>query len=130
MAEDSLEKPSSPDLPTYLLDPLDSQPPERLETVATYARELAAWKRHQRQQELEDRRAAEEVDEADREALDARGVATDPSEYDDVPANAYITVKTTKQTDEKSYRYYYWQWRDGDSWENEYIAPVDPKQDG
>jgi hypothetical protein len=128
MGKDNPENPTPPDLPAYLLDPLDSQSPERLETVATYARELAAWKRHQRQQELEERRTAEAIDDADREKLDERGIPTDPSEYDDVPANAYITVKTTKQTDEKSYRYYYWQWRDGESWENEYIAPVDPQE--
>jgi hypothetical protein len=119
---------NTPDHPTYLLDPLDGQSPEWLETVATYARELAAWKRQQRQRELDERRAAEEVDDTDREALDARGVATDPAAHDDVPANAYIKVKATKQTDDKSYRYYYWQWRNGDSWENEYIAPVDTQE--
>jgi hypothetical protein len=64
---------NTPDLPTYLLDPLDSQSPEWLETVATYACELAAWKRHQRQRELDERRAAEAIDDTDREALDARG---------------------------------------------------------
>jgi hypothetical protein len=122
------EKPPAPDLPKYLREPLEKQSPERLETVATYANELAEWKRRQRQQELEDRRAEDEVDEEELEELEERGISTDPADYEDVPASgAYITIKTTKQTAEKSYRYLYWQWREGDSWKNEYIAPVNPK---
>ena len=123
------EKPPAPDLPKYLREPLEKQSPERLETVATYANELADWKRRQRQQELEDRRAEDEVDEEELEELEERGISTDPADYEDVPASgAYITIKTTKQTAEKSYRYIYWQWREGDSWKNEYIAPVNPKE--
>ena len=122
------EKPPAPDLPKYLREPLEKQSPERLETVAAYANELAEWKRRQRQQELEDRRAEDEVDEEELEELEERGISTDPVDYEDVPASgAYITIKTTKQTAEKSYRYLYWQWREGDSWKNEYIAPVNPK---
>jgi len=122
------EKPPAPDLPKYLREPLEKQSPERLETVAAYANELAEWKRRQRQQELEDRRAEDEVDEEELEELEERGISTDPADYEDVPASgAYITIKTTKQTAEKSYRYLYWQWREGDSWKNEYIAPVNPK---
>jgi transcription elongation GreA/GreB family factor len=123
------EKPPAPDLPKYLREPLEKQSPERLETVAAYANELAEWKRRQRQQELEDRRAEEEVDEEELEELEERGISTDPADYEDVPASgAYITIKTTKQTAEKSYRYLYWQWREGDSWKNEYIAPVNPQE--
>ena len=122
------EKPPAPDLPKYLREPLEKQSPERLKTVAAYANELAEWKRRQRQQELEDRRAEDEVDEEELEELEERGISTDPADYEDVPASgAYITIKTTKQTAEKSYRYLYWQWREGDSWKNEYIAPVNPK---
>lgn len=121
------EKPPTPDLPKYLREPLEKQSPERLEAVAAYASDLAEWKREQREAELEQRRAEEEVDEEELEELKEREIATDPKEYDDVPSGAYITVKTTKQTSEKAYRYYYWQWRDGDSWKNEYIAPVNPK---
>jgi hypothetical protein len=99
-----------------------------LETVATYAQELAEWKRQERQDELERRRAEEEVDEEQLAELEDREVSTDPADYEDVPASgAYITVKTTKQTAQKEYRYYYWQWREGDSWKNEYIAPVNPQ---
>ena len=128
MSGESSGKPPVPDLPKYLREPLEKQSPERLETVATYAQELADWKRQQRQDELERRRAEEEVDEEQLAELEDREVSTDPADYEDVPASgAYITVKTTKQTAQKEYRYYYWQWREGDSWKNEYIAPVNPQ---
>jgi hypothetical protein len=128
MSEESSGKPPAPDFPKYLREPLEKQSPERLETVATYAQELAEWKRQERQDELERRRAEEEVDEEQLAELEDREVSTDPADYEDVPASgAYITVKTTKQTAQKEYRYYYWQWREGDSWKNEYIAPVNPQ---
>ncbi|MFC7142914.1 hypothetical protein ACFQMA_24195 [Halosimplex aquaticum] len=128
MGEDESTKPPAPDLPKYLREPLEKQSSERLEEVASYATELGKWKRQQRQDELERRRAEEEVDEEDLEDLEEREISTNPKDYDDVPASgAYITVKTTKQTGERSYRYYYWQWRVGDSWKNEYIAPVNPR---
>ena len=123
-------KPPAPDLPKYVREPLEKQSPERLDVAAEYATELAEWKRRQRQAELERRRAEEAVDEDELEALNERGVSTDPEDYDQVPdSGAYITTKTTKQTGDKEYRYYYWQWREGDSWKNEYIAPVSPRRD-
>lgn len=129
MNEEPPARPPAPDLPKYLREPLKKQSPERLDMVATYATELAEWKRDQRQQELERRRSEEEVDEEELKELAEREISTDPEDYEDVPASgAYITVKTTKETGEKSYRYYYWQWREGDTWKNEYIAPVTPKQ--
>jgi hypothetical protein len=129
MSEEPSGKPPVPDLPKYLREPLEKQSPERLETVATYAQDLADWKRQQHQDELERRRAEEEVDEEQLADLEEREVSTDPADYEDVPASgAYITVKTTKQTGQKEYRYYYWQWREGDSWKNEYIAPVNPQE--
>jgi len=128
MVEDGPEKPPAPELPKYLREPLENQSPERLEAVAAYAADLAEWKRRQREEELERRRAEDEVDGEELEELDEREISTDPEEYEDVPTNgAYITVKTTKETADKSYRYFYWQWREGDSWKNEYIAPVNPK---
>ena len=129
MSKEPSGRPPAPDIPKYLREPLEKQPSERLETVAAYAQELAEWKRQQRKDELERRRAEEEVDEEQIEDLEDREVSTDPADYEDVPASgAYITVKTTKQTDQKQYRYYYWQWREGDSWKNEYIAPVNPQE--
>jgi carbonic anhydrase len=128
MSKEPSGKPPAPDIPKYLREPLEKQPSERLETVAAYAQELAEWKRQQRQDELKQRRAEEEVDEEQLAELEDRDVSTDPAEYEDVPVSgAYITIKTTKQTSKKEYRYYYWQWREGDSWKNEYIAPVNPQ---
>lgn len=124
MADEFTGKPPAPDLPKYLREPLEKQSPKRLETVAAYAQELAEWKRQQRQEELERRRAEEEVDEEQLEDLEERDVSTDPADYEDVPtSSAYITVKETKP----GYYYYYFQWRDGDTWKNEYIAPVNPR---
>ena len=130
MVGNTPEKPPTPDLPKYLREPLEKQSPERLETVATYATELAEWKRHQRREEAERRRSEDEVDDDELQELKDRGISTDPEEYEDVPSSgAYITIKTTKQTAEKSYRYLYWQWREGDTWKNQYIAPVTPRSD-
>ena len=126
MNDDVTEKPPAPDLPKYLREPLEKQSPERLESVATYASELAEWKRRQRQQELEERRTEEEVDEEELEELGEREISTDPADYEDVPGSgAYITVKETKP----GFTYFYWQWREGDTWKNKYIAPVNPKRD-
>ena len=125
MSKEPSGRPPAPDIPKYLREPLEKQSSERLETIAAYAQELAEWKRQQRQDELKQRRAEEEVDEEQLAELEDRDVSTDPAEYEDVPVSgAYITIKTTKQTSKKEYRYYYWQWREGDSWKNEYIAPV------
>lgn len=119
-------KPPAPDLPNYLLDPLEKQSPSKLDDVAEYASRLAAWKRGELEREEEQIRRESKKHE---EELEDREVSLDPDDYDGVPASgAYITIKTTKQTGEKSYRYYYWQWREGDSWKNEYIAPVNPKE--
>ncbi|MFP9193308.1 hypothetical protein ACLI4Q_16890 [Natrialbaceae archaeon A-CW1-1] len=124
MDDNSPQKPSRPDLPTYILDPLESQAPERLELIADYATDLAAWKQTKNELELKAKRAEEEVDEEELEDLEERDVSTDPMDYKDVPSSgAYITIKETKP----GYHYYYWQWRDGDSWKNQYIAPVNPK---
>lgn len=129
MKENILKRPPAPKLPKYLSEPLEKQSPERLEVVATYAADLAEWKRQQRQKELKRRRAGEEIDEGELKELEERNISADPEDYEDVPTSgAYITVKTTKETGKKSYRYYYWQWREGDSWKNEYIAPVHPRE--
>ncbi len=58
-------------------DPLEDQPPERLEVIAEYASDLAAWKRAKRKQELEQKRAEEAVDENELEGLEERDVSTD-----------------------------------------------------
>jgi hypothetical protein len=125
MSEDPPDAPEAPDLPKYLQDPLESQPPEKLDQIAEYARELAGWKRRQRERKTDQKRNEEKITPEKRDALEERDVSTDPGDYDDVPASrAYITIKETKP----GYRYYYWQWREGDTWKNEYIGPVSPKE--
>ena len=115
-------------MPKHLRKPLENQSPERLEVVVAYAGNLAEWKRQQSQEELERRRAEKEVDEGELKKLSERNISTNPERYEDVPTSgAYITIKTTKETSKKSNLYYYWQWREGDSWKNEYIAPVVPQ---
>jgi len=121
---DGSTMPPTPELPDYFLEPLKSQSPERLDVISEYTDNLAAWKREKRNHELDQKRAEEEVDADELKNLEGRDVSTDPKDYEKVPTSgAYITVKETKP----GYHYYYWQWRDGESWKNEYIAPVSPK---
>lgn len=51
------------------------------------------------------------------ESASSTGQSDDPP--DDVPANATLTVKEINDN-----RYYYWQWRDGDSIRSKYKGPV------
>lgn len=122
---DDTERPSGPDLPANVRDAVDELSVEELEDLADYAQALADWKREQ-PPASPDTAPEDAVDDDVVEDLEEQGVSMDPDDYDDVPATgAYITVKEPKQ----GYRYYYWQWRDGDTWKNEYIAPVNPKGD-
>ncbi|GAB3327906.1 hypothetical protein GCM10027355_32530 [Haloplanus salinarum] len=118
-------KPAAPGLPAYVTDPIERQSPEELETIAAYAEALADWKRAQREADATATRAAEAVDEEAIDDLEERGFETDPDAYEDVPSKAYITIKETKP----GYHYYYWQWREGESWANEYIGPVTSDND-
>ncbi len=118
------QKPPAPDLPQYVLDAIEGQSPEQLETIARYAEDLRDWQLSKRQQEIEKRRVEESIEDEEREELEEQGISTDPDNYDIPSKSAYITVKETKP----GYHYYYWQWRDGDSWKNEYIAPVNPRE--
>ncbi len=119
-------KPSPPELPAYIQEPLESQSPERLEEIAAYATALAEWKRTKRALEVEKKQREEAVDESELQSLEKRDLSTDAEDYQNVPSSgAYITIKETKP----GYQYYYWQWREGESWKNEYIAPVSPKRD-
>lgn len=119
------ERPPAPDLPGHLRDTVDGLSVEGLEALADYAQALADWKRES-PHPSPDTSPEDAVDDDVLEDLEEQGVSVDPDDYEDVPASgAYITVKEPKP----GYRYYYWQWRDGDSWPNEYIAPVNPKGD-
>jgi hypothetical protein len=119
------ERPHAPNLPGNLRDAVDGLSVEELEDLADYAQALAEWERN-RLPASPDTSPEDAVDDDVVEDLEEQGVSMDTDDYDDVPASgAYITVKEPKP----GYRYYYWQWRDGDTWKNEYIAPVNPKED-
>ena len=99
------EPPTPPaELPTDIADTLDGYAPDRLRRVARYAEALADHK--VRSEEAAD----DETDDR-------------PDVPDGVPAKATITVKEINDN-----RYYYWQWRDGDSVTSKYKGPVDPDE--
>ena len=104
------EPPSPPaNLPTEIVDALNEATPEHLRDAASYAEALAEHK--EREARLE-----EEADDAD--------VEERPDDLpDDVPAKATITIKEINDN-----RYYYWQWREGDSVTSKYKGPVNPDE--
>ena len=88
MVRENPTKPAAPELPKYLREPLEKQTAGH-EEVASYAADLAGWKRQQRQENLEHRRAEEEIDEEELEDLNEREISTDPEDYEDVPLAAH-----------------------------------------
>jgi hypothetical protein len=104
----SYEPPTPPaNLPTEIVDALNEATPKHLRDVARYAEALAEHK------EREDR-LGEEADDAD--------IKERPDDLpDDVPSKATITIKEINDN-----RYYYWQWRQGDTVTSKYKGPVDP----
>jgi hypothetical protein len=123
-----MDEPTPPErpaqLPKYICEPLERQSPDTLEAVIAYADALAEFKRDREVFEQRQRAREEGLTDDQREALEEADVDVDPDNYGDVPSGAYITIKEPKP----GYRYYYFQWREGDSWKNEYIAPVSPKE--
>lgn len=110
--------PSTTGLPAYLLDALDARTPEELERVAAYATVLADRKRAERERETEQTRLD---DAADDDVIEELRENVDEFDPDNPPnPSAYVNVKTPN----KEHYYAYWQWREGDSWKNEYIGPV------
>jgi len=95
--------------PDEIVNTLNEATPEHLRDVASYAEALAKHK--EREARLE-----EEADDAD--------VEERPDDLpDDVPAKATITIKEINDN-----RYYYWQWREGDSVTSKYKGPVNPDE--
>ena len=103
-------QPISPtSLPLELVDTLNESTPEQLRDVATYAKELAELKEHEKHFE----------EEPDQDEAEER-----PDNVpDDVPVKATITIKEINDN-----RYYYWQWRDGDQIRSQYKGPVNSDQ--
>ncbi|WP_226023994.1 hypothetical protein [Halomicrobium salinisoli] len=104
------EPPSPPgNLPMDIVDALNEATPEELRDVARYADALAEHK--EREVRLE-----EETDDAD--------VEKQPDDLpDDVPSKATITIKEINDN-----RYYYWQWREGETVTSKYKGPVNPDE--
>jgi hypothetical protein len=105
-----MSDPPAPDgIPEYLKSGLQSQEPETLREIAGYATSLAESKETQQNDE------EEEEDTQENE---------NPSEVpddvpDDIPAKASTVIKEINDN-----RYYYWQWREGDSVKSKYKGPV------
>jgi len=106
----SYEPPTPPaELPIDVVDTLDDYSPELLRHVARYAEELAEYREREA-------RLAEEDDEAE--------IKECPDDLpDDVPSKATITIKEINDN-----RYYYWQWREGDTVTSKYKGPVNPDE--
>ncbi|AGB31781.1 hypothetical protein C488_15037 [Natrinema pellirubrum DSM 15624] len=105
------EPPAPPaNLPPEVVDALNESAPERLRDVAAYAEALAKHK--DRETRLEDEPSDNEIDDR----------ADDLP--DDVPAKATVTIKEINDN-----RYYYWQWRDGDTVTSKYKGPVNPEEE-
>jgi hypothetical protein len=104
------EPPTPPaELPTEIVNTLNSYSSDQLQHVARYAEELAEHKT--REARLEGESDADEIDER-------------PDDLpDDVPSKATITIKEINDN-----RYYYWQWRDGEKIRSKYKAPVNPEE--
>ena len=96
-------------LPSEIVDALNGATPAQLRDVARYGEALAEHKEREARLETE-------ADDAD--------VEERPDELpDDVPAKATVTIKEINDN-----RYYYWQWRDGDSVTSKYKGPVNPDE--
>ncbi|PGF14539.1 hypothetical protein CP556_20765 [Natrinema sp. CBA1119] len=103
----SYSPPTPPEeLPVDVVEALDEYSPDLLRHIGRYAEELAEYReREARLAEYED--GEDQVEERLEDLPD------------DVPSKATITVKEINDN-----RYYYWQWREGDSIKSEYKGPV------
>ncbi|WP_336328637.1 hypothetical protein [Halovenus sp. HT40] len=106
----SYEPPTPPaELPTDIVDTLNSYSPDQLQHVARYAEELSEHKT--REDRLKEESDEDEIDDS-------------PDNLpDDVPSKATVTIKKINDN-----RYYYWQWREGDTVTSKYKGPVDPDE--
>jgi hypothetical protein len=106
MAEEPPTPPAS--LPPETIETLNGYEPERLRDVAEYADQLAEHKEQVgRREEREEDNGTEQPEELP----------------EGVPSKATITVKEINDN-----RYYYWQWREGDTVKSKYKGPVVPEE--
>ena len=106
----SYSPPTPPtELPSQVVEKLDEYSPELLRHLSRYAEDLA----EHREREA---RLAEKDDEDE--------IKKRPENLpDDVPTKATITIKEINDN-----RYYYWQWREGDTVKSKYKGPVTPDE--
>jgi hypothetical protein len=106
----SYESPTpSAELPTDIVNTLNSYSSDRLQHVARYAEELAEHKA--REGRLSEDSDEDEIDEH-------------PDDLpNDVPSKATVTIKEINDN-----RYYYWQWREGEKVKSKYKSPVNPDE--
>ena len=106
----SYDPPTPPaELPTDIVNTLNSYSPDQLQQAARYAEELAEYKA--REARLEKEAEEDEINER-------------PDDLpDDIPSKATITIKKINDN-----RYYYWQWRDGEKVKSKYKSPVSPDE--
>ena len=106
----SYEPPSPPtELPSGLVDTLSDYSPELLRHVANYTEELAEYR--EREARLTGEDGEDDVDDRPEDLPN------------DVPSKATITIKEINDN-----RYYYWQWREGDTVTSKYKGPVNPDE--
>jgi hypothetical protein len=99
-------------VPDDVIEGVAELPPDLLRDLSRYAEALAEHR--EREARLDDESEREEGPGP----ADSRPDADRPQ---GVPAKATITVKEIHGN-----RYYYWQWRDGDTVTSKYEGPVDP----
>ena len=106
----SYSSPTPPtELPNDIVETLNEYSPELLSHLSRYAEELAEYREREA-------RLTEKVNEDE--------IKRQPEELpDDVPSKATITIKEINDN-----RYYYWQWREGDSVKSKYKGPVTPDE--
>jgi hypothetical protein len=106
----SYEPPTPPaDLSPDTVELLNDCSPSVLRDIARYAEGLAEHKA--RETRLDEKSEESRVDER-------------PDDLpDDVPSKATITIKEINDN-----RYYYWQWREGDTVTSKYKGPVNPDE--
>jgi len=106
----SYEPPTPPaELSTDIINTLNGYSPNQLQHVARYAEEFAEHKA--REARLEEESEEGEINEH------PDGIPND------VPSEATITIKEINDN-----RYYYWQWREGETVTSTYRGPVNPDE--
>jgi len=117
-------RPTEPDLPEYVLDPLRRSDADRLREISEYALSLSKWKEHRTEiEEMQENEVRRRISEYHKEDLRNAGKSASPKDYDGVPVDgrAYVVVKTPRDDP-----YYYWAWRtETGSWSSKLICRVD-----